>query len=401
MTPETHVRNLADGVMRGKLSTRVDWPGRVSLLDVRECARAIAFAAADPRMLNQTVFAAEEHPERLGHLFREAGRLTGRRAGDVPVPSFVRSLAFTARRVVPFALKSALLDVLCVDVQQIHELGFRARERGRDYLVPLLHDVRRSSAPVVASTTALITGAASGIGRELAVQMAADGYRTIWVDRDPRVAELACAIPDAASVVADLSTTAGVERVTQALRDPHVRICVNCAGVGTRGALVAVPEDTTTATINVNVVAMTAISRFALEQFDTRGGGVLVNVASSSAFMPLPGMAVYAATKAYILSLTEALGEEAKRGRGGSVAITVCPSGVKTNFQRSANVQVKPREVLLDPAFVAARMRTAIGRQRGGTVFIGWPTRVMALSSRLMPRAIGVRLTGRLFAEHR
>lgn len=401
MTPETHVRSLAEAVIRRKLMTRVDWPGRVSLLDVRECARALAFAATEDRLLNRTVFVAEDEPLRLGALLREIGRLTGRRPAGIPVPPRVLSLAFRARRFLPFALKSALLDVLWVDDRQLRALGFHARERGGDFLVPLLHDVRRSTTPSLATTTALITGAASGIGRELATQLSADGYRTIWVDRDRRVAELAGGMPDAEAVVADLACPEGVGLVTRALAERNVRVCVNCAGVGTRGPLLDVPEHEIASTIHVNVVATTAISRCALAQFETHGGGVLLNVASSSAFLPLPGMAVYAATKAYVLSLTEALGEETRRGHAGSVAIAICPSGVKTNFQRSARVQVQPGEALLDPALVASRMRAAIRRRRAGTVFIGWPTRAMALSSRVIPRAISVRLTGRLFAQHR
>lgn len=402
MTPETHVRNLAEGVIRRKLITQLDWPGRVSLLDVRECARALAFAATDERLRDRTVFAAEDEPLRLGSLLQEIGRLTGRRPARVAIPSLIQSVAFLARRFVPFALKSALLDVLWVDTRELRALGFHARERGRDFLVPLLHDVRRSSTPSVATTTALVTGAASGIGRELATQLAADGFRTIWVDRDRRVAEFACAVPDAEAVVADLARPEGVGAVTQVLRNRRVCICVNCAGVGTRGDLLDVPEDEIAATINVNVIATTAISRCALTEFEKHGGGVLLNVASSSAFLPLPGMAVYAATKAYVLNLTEALSEETRRAdTGRSVAIAICPSGVKTGFQRSARVHVKPGEGLLDPGFVAARMRAAIRRQTAGTVFIGWPTRVMALSSRVMPRAISARLTGRLFAQHR
>ena len=401
MTSETHVRKLAESVVKGRLMTRVDWPGRVSVLDVRECARALAFSAAAPSVLNRTLFVAEDAPLRLGSLLQEIGRLSGRRAGDIRIPAPVLSLAVAAKRFVPFALRSALMDVLWVDSRQFQHLGFRAQERRRDFLVPLLQDMRRSAAPSVATTTALITGAASGIGRELAAQLAADGYRTVWVDRDARVAEQTCGVPDAEALVADLAGPDGVHRVIESMRERDVRICVNCAGVGTRGSLVDLSDDAISSTIYVNVVATTAISRQALAQFGKRGGGVLVNVSSSSAFLPLPGMSVYAATKAYVLNLTEAIGEEARRTDSRTVAIAVCPSGSRTNFQRSAQVHVQPNEALLDPAFVASRVRDAIHRQRAATVFVGWPTHVMALSCRVMPRAIGVRLMGRLFAQHR
>jgi short-subunit dehydrogenase len=128
-------------------------------------------------------------------------------------------------------------------------------------------------------------------------------------------------------------------------------------------------------------------------------GGVLVNVASSAALQPLPGMAAYAASKAFVLSYSEALAEEL--AATAVRVITVCPGGTDTGFQAASGVRRVEGEKLMPAPVAAACIFRAIQRRQSGTVLIGGRTKAMALLARLLPRRTLVRLWGRLMNEMR
>jgi hypothetical protein len=128
-------------------------------------------------------------------------------------------------------------------------------------------------------------------------------------------------------------------------------------------------------------------------------GGTLVNVASSAALQPLPGMAAYAASKAFVLSYSEALAEE--MAASAVRVITVCPGGTDTGFQASSGVKRVEGERLMPATEVAAHMFAAIRHGRSTTVLVGGRTKAMALLARVLPRNMLVRLWGRMMGAMR
>jgi short-subunit dehydrogenase len=128
-------------------------------------------------------------------------------------------------------------------------------------------------------------------------------------------------------------------------------------------------------------------------------GGILVNVASSAALQPLPGMAAYAASKAFVLSYSEAAAQELE---GTPIrVITVCPGGTDTGFQAASGVKRDAGEKLMPAADVAAVILAAIRRNRSATLFVSGRTKVMALMARVLPRRQLVRLWGKLMGSMR
>lgn len=206
--------------------------------------------------------------------------------------------------------------------------------------------------PPAENRTALVTGASSGIGAEIARDLARRGHNVVLVARRAdRLAELADELGDAASVVpVDLSRSEDraelPDRVAALGRD--VEILVNNAGLTTVGPVSAADPEAELNTIEVDVAAVVDLcTRFVPAMVSRRRGAVL-NVASVAAFGPLPGQAVYGAAKAFVLSYTYALREELKGS--GVTATALCPGPVHTGFGEAAGISTEDAEAALPKA---------------------------------------------------
>ncbi len=187
---------------------------------------------------------------------------------------------------------------------------------------------------------ALVTGASSGIGRELARVTAREGHDLVIVARraerlDELAVELSGRGAEVTPVAVDLADPAGVPTVMAAVKERPVDVLVNDAGVGGRGRF-AVERDLETdlAMIALNVSALVQLTGLLLPGMVARGRGRILNVASIAGYLPGPRQAVYNATKAFVRSFSQALSEET-RETGVSVTV-LCPGPVRTEFARTA-----------------------------------------------------------------
>ncbi|MAT06459.1 MAG: short-chain dehydrogenase [Acidimicrobiaceae bacterium] len=184
--------------------------------------------------------------------------------------------------------------------------------------------------------SALVTGASSGIGEIMAGRLADAGVATTVVARrSERLDALADRHTGVEPLVADLATEAGQSVVAARIANGDVDLVVNNAGFGTNGDFHTLDPDRLADEIEVNVAALTRLSHAALAVMVPRGSGWLLNVSSVAGFQPAPQLAVYAATKAYVTSLTESLHEEA--APHGVHVTALCPGLTKTEFQRVSN----------------------------------------------------------------
>jgi short-subunit dehydrogenase len=249
----------------------------------------------------------------------------------------------------------------------------------------------------------LITGASSGIGRELARCFAADGSRLILVARKRHALEalseeLKRAYKTQSEVVpTDLSEPAAPARLFSYLENhgTKVDVLVNNAGFGARGEFAQLPLARQLEMVQVNMTALTHLSRLFLPGMLARGHGGVINVASLAAFQAGPGMAVYYASKAYVLSLSEAMAEEL---RGTGVTVTaVCPGPTETNFAAAAggqSIRLFKRQGMSAPAVAELGYRAF---RRGRVVVVtGLLNRTMALCTHLAPRSVARRVAGYL-----
>lgn len=186
--------------------------------------------------------------------------------------------------------------------------------------------------------SALVTGASSGIGEVMAVLLAEAGVTTTVVARRrDRLQQLADRVPNIEVLAADLTEPAGIEQVVSRIGDDGapIDLVVNNAGFGTNGAFHELDHDRLDLEIELNIAALTRLSHAALAAMVPRRRGWLLNVSSIAGFQPAPRLAVYAATKAYVTSLSESLHEEVA---GHGVHVTaLCPGLTKTEFQSVSN----------------------------------------------------------------
>jgi len=187
-------------------------------------------------------------------------------------------------------------------------------------------------------TSALITGASSGIGEAMAGLLGDAGVPTVVVARrTDRLQQLADRYPGFEVLGADLNDADGLAAVEQRILDTSapIDLVVNNAGFGTSGLFLELDPDRLHDEIGLNVQALTRLSHAALRAMVPRKRGYLLNVSSMASFQSAPRLAVYAATKAYVTSLTESLHEES---RGTGVRVTaLCPGLTKTEFQDVSN----------------------------------------------------------------
>ena len=246
---------------------------------------------------------------------------------------------------------------------------------------------------------ALITGASSGIGLELARLMAADGWRLVLSARDAAaLAALATELGDAEVIAADLAQPDAVARLAvAALASGRVDALVNNAGFGSAGEFLELESHADM--LQVNVAAPTELARQLVPAMRQRGRGYVLNVASVASFLPGPYMAVYYASKAYLLSWSEALGEEL---HGSGVSVTaLCPGPTVTGFAARAGLNPMPFHAgAMDAATVAAIGYRAMLAGRAIAV-TGLANRAAVQALRFAPRAVVRRAVARLQAKRR
>jgi len=246
-------------------------------------------------------------------------------------------------------------------------------------------------------TSALVTGASSGIGEAMVRRLAECGVPQVIVARRvDRLQELADALDGIEVLAADLTTDEGIALVAArvASTDAPVDLVVNNAGFGTSGAFHTLDVDRLDDEIHLNIRALTRLSHASLAAMVPRRRGHLLNVSSVASFQPAPKLAVYAATKAYVTSFTESLHEEM---RGTGVHVTaLCPGLTRTEFQSVSNSESYatnyPSFAWLSADEVARAGLDAVARGRAMSV-PGLIYKGLATATGITPRGITRRLS--------
>ena len=237
---------------------------------------------------------------------------------------------------------------------------------------------------------ALVTGASSGIGRDIAIALSDMGYDLILVARrKTKLEQLKKQLPGKTQVIImDLSSTANCMKLYDKVKKEDIEVVVNNAGFGLFGEFDKTNLDKELDMIDTNIKAVHILTKLFLKDFKEKDSGYILNVASSAGFLSGPLMATYYATKGYVLKLTEAIYEELRRDGSNVYVGALCPGPVDTEFNKVAKVKfsIKPMTSEKVAEYAVDQML-----KRKLIIIPGFKTKFVRLSG-LLPRKLLLRL---------
>lgn len=234
---------------------------------------------------------------------------------------------------------------------------------------------------------ALITGASSGIGADMARILSDKGYDLILVARNKRKMEvLAKELKTNAEIIPmDISSTYNCTELYNLVKKKNIDVLVNNAGFGLFGEFCCTKLDKELDMIELNVKTVHTLTKLFLKDFVKKDKGYILNVASSAAFMPGPLMATYYATKAYVLHLTESINEELGRKKSNVFICALCPGPVSTNFNKVAGVSFNLESL---ESYDVAKYAVKQMFKKKVVIIPGFKIKMGVFALRLLPRSL-------------
>lgn len=229
---------------------------------------------------------------------------------------------------------------------------------------------------------ALITGASSGIGRDIAINLSQKGYDLVLVARDlEKLKEVKEQLKTNVEIVCmDISKVENCEKLHEEHKD--IDILVNNAGFGDCGYFTKTRLEKEISMIETNIVAYHVLTKLYVQDMKEKNSGKILNVASIAGFMPGPLMATYYATKNYVVRLSEAIREELRREKSKVQISILCPGPVNTNFNKVADVEFALKG--LSSEYVA---KYAVQKMLKGKFYIvpGWKIQLAKIGCKIAP----------------
>ena len=234
---------------------------------------------------------------------------------------------------------------------------------------------------------ALITGASSGIGADMARILSDKGYDLILVARNKRKMEvLAKELKTNAEIIPiDISSTYNCTELYNLVKKKNIDVLVNNAGFGLFGEFCCTKLDKELDMIELNVKTVHTLTKLFLKDFVKKDKGYILNVASSAAFMPGPLMATYYATKAYVLHLTESINEELRRKKSNVFICALCPGPVSTNLNKVAGVSFNLESL---ESYDVAKYAVKQMFKKKVVIIPGFKIKMGVFALRLLPRSL-------------
>jgi len=242
---------------------------------------------------------------------------------------------------------------------------------------------------------ALVTGASSGIGKDITCELAKRGYEIIAVAREEeKLNELKQEIPQVIECISmDLSVRGNCFKLYDMTKDMDIDILINNAGFGTVGNFIDTNLDVELSMIDTNCVAMHILFKLYLKDMVKKNKGHILNVASIASFTPGPNMATYFATKSYVYRLTQSVYQELKWNKSKVTVTALCPSPTRTAFDKTANVKFKMNYLSSD--YVAKCGVKAMLRGKWCTT-PGLTGKVDKFCAKILPDKLMAKIVGRV-----
>jgi short-subunit dehydrogenase len=396
MRSDSHFSVFARQSLTGSLVARFAWTGEFSVIHVEDLAVGILTVATNENAVGETYFCAGE-PISIADFFMQCTTKKIRIPLSI-LPAVVRYFI----KWMPFALKAMLLPALTASDEKLRALGWFPRYSAKTALAEVIKREKfRINPDLSPGGQTVITGAASGLGRALAIYLSPRRARLLLVDKDGlALEELAYKLENCTISIVDLEDMAQIDTLLASTEWNALNITelYACAGLGFRGRMQEISIDNHRKMFSINVLARIALGKNVIGSMRNRHFGRIVLISSSSAFQPLPYMATYAATNSALLSLGESWGAEVADDK--LQIMTVCPGGMQTNFQKSGGVKEIEGEKLMTPEAVVVEIIEGL-RQQKKTLIVSFRSFAMSMLARFLPRSLSVKLWFRLMEKMR
>ncbi len=362
---------------------KLNFPGMVSLVNVDDLSEALANCIGNDDILNKTYFAETESLSLGGVLRIIFEKVRGGELRQIKVPKF--KIIGWIHNLLPLTISNLFIDYLRAEDSDFKK-DFKLEHIKR--LVETVGDIVFSN--IHNAGHWIVTGANSGIGFALADQLRQSGKKTILIDKDTgNIRDF-----DGIILQTDLSDRNSLYDLGLKLDKYKIFRLINNAGVGFKKDFLSMEAGEIVKTVEVNVLAPLLLTKFLAGNI-IKNEGTIVNIASSAAFNPLPGMSLYAASKSLILNWSYSLWYEMK---GKCNVLTFSPSGTRTNFQKQAGVAVT--DDLLSPDHVAKEIIKMIEKKKS-FAFLGFKNKIVSRITKFFPEKLNVIFWGEVFKKMR
>lgn len=250
--------------------------------------------------------------------------------------------------------------------------------------------------------TAIVTGGANGLGLEFIKLLVQDKFNVFSIDINEPDEDIQTQLGDSVTwMIKDLSVPGVSKEIFEELGDEDVEVLINNAGFGTFGKFFEVEWDRQEAMINLHVLTTAHLTHLFLPGMIERGSGKVLNIASLAAYQPGPLMSQYYATKAYIMSFTEALAYELRRT--GVTATVLCPGQTETSFQQTVSASSSESKMSVNIASAPVVVKKGYDAMMRGRVNVipGTVNNFLAFLNRILPRKTATAIVGNLQAKNR
>jgi len=383
MRVNSHINKFVSMAYGNSVVSKFNFPGRVSLIHVDNLTKALVNSLYNSSVIGKTYF-AEIEALSIGSIFKiiyeQIHQKNIRQINLSLFDLFFRK--FHGK--LPLMLSSLFIDYLYARDESFR-IDFKLQELKSFY--EYIDDVISTN---IHNGYWIITGANSGIGHALAKRLHRLNKKLVLVDKNVHnLNEFSAQIV----FKVDLSNLEHLSELAKAISKYRVFCLINNAGVGFKGGIEELDLHKIKKTIDVNVNYPILFTKFMLHNL-INNGSIIVNIASSCAYNPLPNMSIYSASKAFLVNWSESLAYELRKK---NKVITVSPSGTYSNFQRKAGVKVvSGGKGLLTTEYVADRIIKAVYANNSIAIF-GKKTKILLMISKFIPRKYNIYIWGKMF----
>lgn len=358
-----------------------NWPGRISTLSSKNFARAL-FNLVENSASKKVIHIYDPETISFGEMFFRMGELHGRILGRVNIPRSALIFLQLIAPHIPFTARCLIQNCLTSNSKYADSWTSNIESRSRDF-VSRISSNRRMKSKMKRTQTCIVTGAAEGLGRSIAVQLSHLGYRLFLVDKNPIVQELAKSL-NADSMIVDLSVDKVEELVSMADSIfSELDFLINNAGILFRNEANSDISANLSKVTEVNYLVPVLLTHKLLARFPKLK---IINISSSSAYQILPAFNMYGSSKAALAHWSQTMTSTLEKGQ----VLTVVPGGMRTNL--NGNNDKKTEKTLLDTTIVARKITKNMESQMSQIIHIGVRSKILRFSYRILPLQLRISL---------